>query len=173
MNPGLTLEDWDELLELEQLIPQLTAGELRPAEARIQLNLRRAAYPGVGLDYVRVIEAFGQVVDEVEEAVGEQNKALDALNASIGEQGETFSFDRTRLLTVDEREELEELQEDFEREQEDRESEARNAEEEAEMMEAELESLQEEAESLQGEAEGIEAEIEALVEELESMEGEE
>lgn len=173
MTPGLTLEDWDEVLALERLIPRLTAGELRPAEARIQLNLRRAAYPGVRLDYVRVIEAFGKVVDQVQEAVEEQNKALNALNASIGEMGETFSYDPTRLLTAEEREALHQLQEDFKREKEDRESEARNDEEEAEMMEQELESLQEEAESLAGEAEGIEAEIEGLIEALESMEGDE
>lgn len=168
--PGLTLDDWDELLQLNRLIPKLTAGELRPVEARLRLDQRRQVYPGLQLDYVRAIEAFGGVIDKVDEAIAEQNDALDRLNRSLADIGETFSFDPTRLLTAGERDALTALQLSIKREMEDKASAARHAEEAAEEIEQELESLQQELENLEGDAEDIESQIEDLIDEMDEGE---
>lgn len=170
--PGLTLDDWAEILGLDGLTANLIAGEMSPGQARQLLASRRDVYPGVQLDYVRVLDAFGDFVAKVEEAIAEQNAALARFNASMADVGETFRFDPTRLLTVQERGDLERLQSDFKRQAEDQQSAARRQGEEAEAIEEEIESLQAEMEDLEGDAEDLQEQIEDLVEEIESMEGE-
>src|SRR5262245_23029038 len=100
---SLTLDDWGELLSLDGVLDDLAEGRIGPAEVRHRLAARREVYPGVGLDYVRALDAFAQIVGRIEVAIAQQNEALDTFNSSSRGIGETFSFDRTRLLTAAER----------------------------------------------------------------------
>ena len=166
---SLTLADWDELLDLGGVLEGLAAGRFGPDEARERLGASREVYPGLGLDYIRVLEAFEGVVGEVEDAIRKQNAALGVFNSQVEELAGGFSWDSSRLMTEAERGAFEDFRKDVEREAADRAAAARAAEEEAEMLEAELESLQAELESAQGEVESIQDQIDDVMDELDSL----
>ena len=164
--PSLDLDEWAELLGLKGLSEDLLEGRLAPIEARAQIEARRSNYPGIGLDYVQALNALGELVDLVENAVDEQNDALADLEAALDEVDISFSWDRTRLMTSSEREDVEELQQELEEAAEDAEEAAEEAEEAADEIESEMEDL----ESDMDEIESNISDMEDAIDELESEE---
>jgi hypothetical protein len=165
---SLTFDDWDELLGLGGVLDGLAEGRYGPAEARDRLA-RREVYPGIGLDYVRAINAFEDVVVQIEAAIASQNRALDRFNSSTEEIGETFRYDRERLLTAAERAAFEEVRRRVELEAAVLAAEAQQREWEIEELELQLEDLQQQLEDVGREIEAVLADIESVQNELDEL----
>ena len=168
---GITLDDWDEILDLGGLTRALAYGDYGPERAREILAARRAVYPGVQLDYVRVLDAFGQFVDKVGEALDKQNDALDAYNENVSQYGAHFDFDRSRLLTQAERDAFSDFQIALDREVRKAAEEA-NGSSEDEEADAEIDDPESEAEDIQNQMDDLQGQIDDLQDTIDEAEAE-
>jgi hypothetical protein len=104
-----TIDDWLELLGLDEVIGGLLAGTATLETARDEVAAARGRYPGVAQDYVAVLDLVDEALDEVEAAIDAQQRAIADFNRAMADVGETFPAQPGRLLTEQERARLAEL----------------------------------------------------------------
>jgi wobble nucleotide-excising tRNase len=80
-----TIDDWLALLGLSGTIRDVFSGYATIDEALTALNDARATWPGVSQDYVAVIDAVKDQVNQLADVISDQNTVLDDLNRVISD----------------------------------------------------------------------------------------
>ena len=102
------------------------AGEAYLEDVRQELDNKRDFYPSVSQDFIMVIEAIHDFLDEVQEQIDEFEDAVDDFNQALQEAAAEgistppdFYFDGGRLPTQDDIDEMESKEEELQSEIDD------------------------------------------------------
>ncbi|MFZ5637775.1 MAG: hypothetical protein ACOY82_14435 [Pseudomonadota bacterium] len=169
-NADLDFDDWVDLLGLRDDLDALAEGRASPMQTRVALAAARLVYPGVMGDYVRAIEGMDTYVDAVDRAIVEQNAMLEEFDRSIGEAGLSFSWDRTRLLSEEKRDEIDRIQAYLEEEAAKAEEAAAEADDGIAELQDQIDALEEQLAELGDEAVELSEQIAELEEQLAAAE---
>lgn len=166
----LSLGDWMDLFVLRTPMDDLMEGFASPAEIHLAIDQRRDVYPGVLGDYIRVLEAMHDYVRAVEQTISDQNSRLSQFADAVAEAGVVFTWDQSRLLTLNKRAEINGIEAYLEKLAARAEQAAEEAAEGLEEIQEAIDDLEDQRDALEGRAEELEAQIAELEEQLAAAE---